>query len=89
MSKKKGNKQVIQGILDISRNIYNKILKKKTPEISSPLRSLTNVKYDEKVGYFELLGKEKLRSLSASTVKSFAQTLLMMKESKNLISSLL
>ncbi len=83
----KKSRSIIDSIKEISTNVYNKIMKKKAPELSSPLRSLSNVKYDEKAGYFELLGKTKSRSLTASTVKSFAQTLLMMKESKNLIAT--
>lgn len=50
-----------------------------------PVRSLQNVKYDPKEGYFQLVGKIKERTLTASTVKTFAQTLLMMNESKKLI----
>ncbi|RMF07244.1 DNA topoisomerase VI [Candidatus Woesearchaeota archaeon] len=60
-------------------------MKKKQPVLVSPLRSLSNVKYDEKEGYFELLGKTKQRTLTASTIKTFAQTLRMMTLSKELI----
>ena len=78
---------VIKGIKDIAENIYKKITKKKHPSINMPIRSLQNVKYDAKDGYFELLGKKKERTLTASTIKTFAQTLLMMNESKKLIES--
>jgi DNA topoisomerase-6 subunit A len=57
----------------------------KQPFVESPLRSLNNVNYDEKEGYFQLNGKMKKRTLTASTVKGFAQMLLMMNESKTLI----
>lgn len=77
--------KVIKGIKDIADGIYKKILKKKQPELKTPLRSLANVKYDDKQGYFELLGKTKERTLTASTVKTFAQTLKMMALSKELI----
>ncbi len=83
MKKAKGT--VITQIKDIATGIYKKILSKKQPELVTPLRSLSNVKYDPKDGYFELLGKEKSRTLSASTVKTFAQTLRMMKLSKDLV----
>lgn len=76
---------VVQEIKDIANNIYNRILKKKAPEVQSPLRSLSNVKYDPKEGYFELVGKMKTRTLTASTIKTFAQTLRMMALSKNLV----
>jgi DNA topoisomerase-6 subunit A len=66
-------------------NIYQTILKKKKPTLNFPLRSLNNVKYDPKKGFFELSGKFKARTLSVSTVKTFAQTLRMMALSKELI----
>lgn len=88
MAKKKtktGRKAVIAEITDIAKGIYQKIIKSKPPELSSPLRSLSNVKYNSKDGFFEVKGKRKTRSMTASTVKSFAQTLLMMNESKKLV----
>ena len=39
---------VIADIKDIADGIYKKILKKKQPELETPLRSLSNVKYDPK-----------------------------------------
>jgi len=78
-------KSVLVEIKDIASGIYNKILKKKQPQVEMPLRSLSNVKYDPKAGYFELLGKKKERTLTAGTVKTFAQTLRMMALSKQLI----
>ncbi|MBW2992793.1 DNA topoisomerase IV subunit A [Candidatus Woesearchaeota archaeon] len=77
--------KVVDGIKNVADGIYKKIMKKKNPELKTPLRSLNNVKYDEKDGYFELLGKVKLRTLTASTVKTFAQTLRMMALSKELV----
>ena len=82
---KKSKSNVVPMILDVAKDIYSKILKKKSPELESPLRSLNNVKYDEKDGYFELLGKTKKRSLTAASVKTFAQTLRMMSLSKELV----
>ena len=46
---------------------------------------MSNVKYDDKLGYFELIGKKKARTLTVATVKTFAQTLRMMALSKELI----
>ncbi|RLE38677.1 DNA topoisomerase VI [Candidatus Woesearchaeota archaeon] len=74
-------------IKNIANEIYTKIIKIKAPEIRIPLRSLTNVRYDPKDGYFELLGKMKGRTLTASTIKTFAQSLRMMSLSKELITS--
>jgi len=45
-----------------------------------PLRSLSNVRFSARKGHFEMLGKKKERTLSVSTVKSFAQTLRMIAE---------
>jgi DNA topoisomerase VI subunit A len=78
-------KKLLSKIKETSETIYNKILKKKKPELKTPLRSLQNVKYDPKEGFFEILGKTKVRTLTVNTVKTFAQTLRMMALSKQLI----
>jgi DNA topoisomerase VI subunit A len=78
---------VAGGIKNIAQGVYDDINKKKAPMLEMPVRALANVKYDDKVGFFELLGKMKERTLSASTVKTFAQTLLMMNESRKIVSS--
>ena len=49
-------KESVKKIKDTARNVQNKINKKKKPEISIPLRSLSNINYDPKVGFFELKG---------------------------------
>ena len=82
---KKSRSSVIPKIKEIAEGIYKKIIKKKQPELVTPLRSLTNVQYDPKDGYFELVGKTKIRTLTAGTVKTFAQTLRMMALSKELV----
>ncbi|MBN1502514.1 DNA topoisomerase IV subunit A [Candidatus Woesearchaeota archaeon] len=76
---------VINKIKNIASNIYSKILEKKQPQLSLPIRSLNNVTYNADNGYFEILDKEKTRTLTASTVKTFAQTLRMMAVSKELV----
>lgn len=85
MKNKKSNKNIVKEIKDAANNLHKDILKKKNPSVTSPLRSLSNVRYDSKDGYFELIGKMKKRTLTASSVKSFAQTLHMMKESKKIV----
>jgi len=80
-------KKVSAKIKDIAQDVYKNILKQKQPELDMPVRSLTNVKYDVKDGYFKLLGKKKGRTLTVNTVKTFAQTLRMMALSKELIES--
>jgi DNA topoisomerase VI subunit A len=75
----------VNKLKEIATDVFDTILKKKQPKLSMPLRSLDNVSYDTKAGYFELVGKMKERTLTASTVRSFAQTLKMMALSKQLI----
>jgi len=83
--KKKSSKKVLEGLKEKGMLVYSKIKKKKQPQLDMPLRALNNVNYDEKTGFFELLGKMKARALTASTVKTFAQTLKMMVLSKQVL----
>ena len=76
---------VADRIKENARDVYNKILKSQKPAMSTPVRSLSNVRYHARKGYFEMLNKVKKRTLTVSTVKSFAQTLKMMSLSKELI----
>lgn len=80
------NKTIIQ-IKNLAAGVLNKIMKKEHPSLVMPIRSLKNVKYDPKEGFFELVGKMKERTLTASTVKTFAQSLRIMGFSKELIES--
>lgn len=75
----------IERISEVAKKTYNSIRKLKNPELDLPIRALSNVAYDEKSGYFKMLNKTKLRTLTASTIKTFAQTLKMMGLSKKLI----
>jgi DNA topoisomerase VI subunit A len=79
--------EVIDKIKKIATQVHQEIKKVKSPSLFMPVRSLQNVSYDPKEGYFKLIGKEKERTLTATTVKTFAQTLLMMDESKNIVKS--
>ncbi len=75
----------IQSITDLATNIAQRIDHLRKPEIVFPVRSLGNVRYTVKSGYFEI-GKEKsLRTLTVQTAKTFAQTLKMMSLSKTLV----
>ncbi|MCH8003344.1 MAG: DNA topoisomerase IV subunit A [Nanoarchaeota archaeon] len=85
MKAKSKGLNVVAQINDVATDIYKNILSKKQPQLVTPLRSLSNVKYDSKDGFFELLGKMKERTLTASTIKTFAQTLRMMAHAKNII----
>ncbi len=85
INKSDSSKKTLNEIKKVSNEIFTDIKKSLQPKITSPLRSLNNVKYGEGDGYFELVGKMKTRTLTASSVKTFAQTLLMMNESKKIV----
>jgi len=76
----------VTGMIENSaRDVYDKISKRRKPRMRVPVRSLSNVTYRPKSGYFELKGNFKERTLTVNTVKTFAQTLKMMSLSKELI----
>lgn len=90
MAKKKQGtegKDVVQKIVDVADTMQHDIKKLKQPQIKIPLRALSNVEYNDKEGYFKLLPGVKERTLTASTIKTFAQTLRMMALSKQLVES--
>src|SRR5688572_15604406 len=68
-----------------AERVKTRILKRDLPELKFPTRSLGNVKYDAKIGYFELGKGLTQRTLSVNTVKSFAQTLRLMSVSKEMV----
>lgn len=82
---KKIDQEMLDKIKGMSQDIYKTILQRKHPEMQMPLRSLSNVTYDEKHGYFEIGNQFKKRTLTVSTVKTFAQSLRMMNLSKELV----
>ncbi|MEE8466892.1 MAG: hypothetical protein V3T22_00455, partial [Planctomycetota bacterium] len=65
--------------------VRNSIDRQILPELKFPVRSLSNVKYEKKTGYFELGRGRKARALSVNTVKNFAQTLRLMSISKEMV----
>ena len=80
-----GATKVIKKIRAEAEGVRKKILAKKTPAMKFPVRSLSNVVYRPKSGYFEMKGRKKERTLTVDTVKTFAQTLRMMAFSKELV----
>ena len=76
---------VTKKIAETAKDVHAKILKGRSPTMVTPVRSLSNVKYQVKTGYFEMLGRNKQRTLTVGTVKTFAQTLKMMSLAKELI----
>ncbi len=85
MSKPSAGAPVVSKITGSAREIHDKIVAGRKPSMKFPLRSLSNVRYTPKKGHFEMAGKKKERTLTVSTVKTFAQTLRMIALSKRLI----
>lgn len=77
----------VEAIVDTAKDVHSLIGKRKKPDLSFPIRSLGNVSYSQKRGYFEIGKLRKTRTLTVNTVKSFAQTLRMMGLSKELVES--
>ncbi len=79
------SKDTLKKITAVAQQLYDRIMRSEPPSLRSPIRSLSNVYYNAQDGYFELKGKEKERKLNSSSIKAFAQTLLLMQESKLVI----
>jgi len=79
------SKEIVSQIKEIAKDVYDNILKLKQPHLKTPIRSLSNVSYNAKKGYFEIGSTEKTRTLTASTIRTFAQTLRMIAFSKTLV----
>jgi len=79
------NGLTVDVICDTANDVHKDILKRAKPDLQFPVRSLKNVSYSQKRGYFEIGKQKKLRTLTVNTVKSFAQTLRMMGLSKELV----
>ena len=79
------SKNITKRIQTEATRIKGTILKGKKPAMKFPLRALSNVRYQPKQGFFEMRGRQKERTLTVNTVKTFAQTLRMMALSKQLI----
>jgi len=79
------DEKTLELIVHTAERVRAGIDKRVLPELRFPTRSLGNVKYDAKVGYFELGKGRKSRALTVNTVKSFAQTLRLMSISKEMV----
>lgn len=85
MSRKAPN--VVAKIRDEAKLVYSRIQRKQKPQMKLPIRALSNVSYKPRQGFFQLRGRSKIRTLTVSTVKTFAQTLKMLAMSKDLVGS--
>ena len=83
--KKRLDKVTVDAITDVAKGLYNVARKKKLPSLNMPVRALSNVKYDKKVGHFVIGKAKKTRTLAVGTVKTFAQSLRLMALSKELV----
>jgi DNA topoisomerase-6 subunit A len=79
------DRKTLELIQSTALRVRTSIDKRVLPELRYPTRSLANVKYDRKVGYFELGRGTTARHLSVNTVKGFAQTLRLMAISKEMV----
>ena len=79
------DKTTVKSIDAAAKSVYDSIQKSSKPELKFPLRSLSNVSYDRKVGHFRLGRGRKARTLTVNTVKNFAQTLKLMSLSKEMV----
>ncbi len=81
----RADRTTVKAITDVASGVEKKIARLRKPEISFPVRSLSNVRYDTRKGYFEIGRDRSRRTLTVNTAKTFAQTLKMMALSKELV----
>ena len=79
------DRETLAQIKKVARDVYDRSTRQIRPELKTPLRSLQNVKYDRRAGYFRIGRLRSSRTLSVNTVKTFAQTLKLMAFSKQMI----
>ena len=72
-------------IEEIAERVRQDIERGVLPALEFPVRSLGNVQYDTQKGYFELGEACKSRTLTANTVRAFAQTLRLMAASRQMV----
>ncbi len=78
------SRAIISGkIVRVAKDVYTDIVHRaRKPSLRFPVRSLGNVRYDPRRGYFEILGRTATRTLSYSTVKTFAQSIRLLATTK-------
>jgi DNA topoisomerase-6 subunit A len=83
--RKAADRNTVDLIVGTAEGIRDEIRKKRKPDLTFPIRSLGNVTYSKKKGYFEIGKQKKTRTLTVNTVRGFAQTLRLMGLSKQLV----
>ena len=81
------DEETVAQITSTADRVHKAIRKRGKPELSLPVRALSNVNYSASRGYLEIGRQRKTRTLSVNTVKNFAQTLRMMALSKELVNN--
>jgi DNA topoisomerase-6 subunit A len=81
------NAQTLAFIDGIAAQVRETIRRGELPAIELLVRSLSNVSYDPAKGYLELGNQHKSRTVTANTVRSFAQTLRLMATSREMVHS--
>ena len=79
------DRKTIALIDEVAGSVRASIEGGKLPALEVPVRGLANVVYDKAKGYFALGNERKLRSLTVSTARSFAQTLRLMAVSRGMV----
>jgi DNA topoisomerase-6 subunit A len=79
------DKRTVELIRATAQEVHTHISRRRKPDLRFPVRSLSNVTYSAKKGYFEIGRQKKVRTLTVNTVKTFAQTLRLMGLSKELV----
>ncbi len=77
----------LKKLVALARDIHADIKKGRRPQLAVPIRSLSNVTFSPRKGYFAIGDKKSRRTLSYQTVKSFAQTVRLMSFAKYMIAS--
>ena len=77
--------KTMEVIESVAQQVRANIDAGRLPNISVPVRSLDNVKYDRAKGYLELGDAHKIRTLTVNTARVFAQTLRLMATSRTMV----
>jgi len=75
----------MKNLLSQAKDIHGEIKNGRRPSLRVPVRSLSNVSFSSRKGYFTIGKKVSKRTLSYQTVKPFAQSIRMMAFAKHLI----
>lgn len=79
------DRHTITFIEQLAREVMSSIEQGELPALDLPLRSLSNVRYDQARGYLELGDDIKTRTLTVNTARLFAQTLKLMAVSHDMV----